>query len=206
MEQWWITLTVFQQVMFVLATAATFVMLVFLVLMIFGADDANSFDGDVDAGDAGDADLINDTPLSGFSGLRILTLRGALAFLSVAAWSAYGFSGFLSPWLSALIGVVLGVLAAYLMALAFRASMRLESEGNLNLKNAVGKIGTVYIKVPKSRSGIGKVNVTVQERYSELDAVTAGNEDLTTGTIVEITGLENETTVMVQKSDKAIKK
>jgi len=90
MAQWWEALSVFQQVMFTVASAATIVMIIFLILMMFGASE---FGGDVD--DPSDVDLnadgINDEPLSAFSGFRVLTLRGALAFLAIGGWTAYGF-------------------------------------------------------------------------------------------------------------------
>jgi len=206
MTQWWEALNAFQQAMLVLASTATFVMIVFLVLMIIGGDSGDSFEGDVDAdvdadadADVGGSDVLNDEPLSGFGGLRLLTVRGVLAFLSVGAFTAFGFSSFISPWLSSLFGAIAGVIASYLLALALRASKRLESTGNLNYQNAIGKSGNVYIKVPSSHSGIGKVTLTLQERFVEIDAVTLDTEDLKTGTAVEVVGLENETTLIVER-------
>jgi membrane protein implicated in regulation of membrane protease activity len=206
MTQWWDALSAFQQAMFVLASTATFLMIVFLVLMIIGGDSGDTFEGDVDAdidadadADIGGSDVLNDEPLSGFGGLRLLTVRGVLAFLSVGAFTAFGFSSFISPWLSSLLGAIAGVIASYLLALAFRASKKLESTGNLNYQNAIGKSGNVYIKVPSSHSGIGKVTLTLQERFVEIDAVTLDTEDLMTGTAVEVVGLENETTLIVER-------
>ncbi|MFH0993664.1 MAG: hypothetical protein V1761_04870, partial [bacterium] len=158
---------------------------------------------DLDVDDPSDVDVntdgINDEPLTAFSGFRVLTLRGALAFLAVGGWTAYGFYTVVGAWLSVLFGIVAGAVAAYLLALAFRATMKLENEGNLDYHNAVGKIGTIYIKVPKSRIGSGKVTLTIQERFIEADAVTEDLQDLTTGTAVDIIGVVNETTLVVTK-------
>ena len=195
--QWWESLTAFQQVMFVLAISATVVMFIFLILMIFGSDGSDSFDGDVDLDS--DVDSINDEPLTNFSGLRILSVRGVLAFLSVGAWTTYGFAGIVHPLLSSLFGVIAGAVASYLMALAFRASMKLESEGNLEYKNAIGKKGNVYIRIPAKRQGTGKVTLTFQERFVEVDAITDEDTDLVTGTIIEVIAMENGTTVLVKK-------
>lgn len=195
--QWWESLTAFQQVMFVLAISATVVMFIFLILMIFGSDGSDSFDGDVDLDS--DVDSINDEPLTNFSGLRILSVRGVLAFISVGAWTTYGFAGIVHPLLSSLFGVIAGAVASYLMALAFRASMKLESEGNLEYKNAIGKKGNVYIRIPAKRQGTGKVTLTFQERFVEVDAITDEDTDLVTGTIIEVIAMENETTVLVKK-------
>lgn len=202
MIQWWEAQSDFQQVMFILAAAGTIVLFVFLLLMIFGVGGDESFDGDVDA-DADIDDVANDEPVGAFGGLRILTIRGAFTFLAIGGWTAYGFADLVHPVFAVLFGVVFGFIAAFLLALIFRAFPKLENQGNLDYKNAIGKSGTVYIKVPKNHSGTGKVNLTFQEHYVEVDAVTNDPEDLTTGMAVTVFGLENESTVIVTKlSDK----
>lgn len=221
MFQWWQALTPYQQTLFSIAVAATFVMIVFIVLMLFGGH-SDSFeagaevpggvidgtpddvpdglpDGGPDLTAPGAVDSFNDTPISSLAGLRIFTVRGILAFFSIGGWTAYALSDVLDPGWGLLIGAAAGALASFLLAFALRQAMKLESEGNLDYRNAIGKKGTVYIKVPHNRTGTGHVNVTFQDRFMEVDAVTDENEDLRTGTPVEITGLEKETTVIVKK-------
>jgi hypothetical protein len=192
---WWESLTSFQQIMFVIAVSSSAVMLIFLVLMLIGVD-GSDFDG-VDTPDL-DVDFLNDEPLSGIGGLRILTLKGVLAFLSIGAWTAYLFVDLLGPIFSSLIGVVLGFVAAFLQALAYRAMMRLESSGNIDYNNAVGKTGTVYMRVPKLKSGKGKVTLVIQERYAEIDAVTEEEEDILPKTSIVIIGLLDPTTLIIK--------
>ena len=192
---WWESLTSFQQIMFVIAVSSSAVMLIFLVLMLIGVD-GSDFDG-VDAPDL-DVDFLNDEPLSGIGGLRIVTLKGVLAFLSIGAWTAYLFVDLLGPIFSSLIGVVLGFVAAFLQALAYRAMMRLESSGNIDYNNAVGKTGTVYMRVPKLKSGKGKVTLVIQERYAEIDAVTEEEEDILPKTSIVVIGLLDPTTLIIK--------
>ena len=192
---WWESLTSFQQIMFVIAVSSSAVMLIFLVLMLIGVD-GSDFDG-VDTPDL-DVDFLNDEPLSGIGGLRILTLKGVLAFLSIGAWTAYLFVDLLGPIFSSLFGVVLGFVAAFLQALAYRAMMRLESSGNIDYNNAVGKTGTVYMRVPKLKSGKGKVTLVIQERYAEIDAVTEEEEDILPKTSIVVIGLLDPTTLIIK--------
>lgn len=194
---WWQSLSSYQQVMFIIAVSATAVMVVFLILMLIGMDNTD-FDGVTDGLEDG-LDLLNDEPLTGIAGLKILTVRGVLVFLSIGAWTAFLFENFLSFFWASLFGVILGLIAMYLQALAFRAMMKLESIGNMNYENAIGKTGTVYIRIPKEKSGKGKINVVIQETYAEVDAMTESNEDLMPKTVVEVVGLENPTTVIVKK-------
>jgi len=191
---WWDQLSSFQQGMFIVAVSASFVMLIFLVLMLIGIE-GTDFDG-ID--DVSDVDVINDEPLSGIGGLKILTIRGILAFISMGAWTAYIMVNWMHPLLASAIGIVVGALSAYLLALAFRATYKLESSGNLDYVNAIGQVGTVYIRVPKSKSGKGKITLTIQERYIEVDAMTEWNQDLMPKTIVEVIGIEDTTTLIVK--------
>jgi len=191
---WWEQLTSFQQGMFIIAVSASLVMVIFLVLMLIGIEGAD-FDG-VD--DISDVDIINDEPLSGIGGLKILTIRGILAFISMGAWTAYLLVNWMHPLLASAIGIVVGSISAYLLALAFKATYKLESSGNLDYANAIGQIGTVYIRVPKSKSGKGKITLTIQERYIEVDAMTEWDQDLMPKTVVEVVGIEDTTTLIIK--------
>jgi hypothetical protein len=193
---WWQSLTLFEQISFITAVSATFVMFVFLILMLIGVD-GSDFDG-IDVPEV-NTDFINDEPISAIGGLRIFTIKGALAFLSIGGWIAYIFVGMIGPVLSVLLGVILGSAAAVLQAMAFKAMMKLEVAGNLDYKNAIGKIGTVYIRVPKNKSGKGKITVVIQERYAEIDAITEDLEDILPKTTITVVGLYDETTLLVKR-------
>ncbi len=193
---WWDALSTFQQVMFVIAVTSTAIMLIFLVLMIIGIDDA-----DFDGGDAFEGDLgyLNDEPLTGIAGLKIFTIKGVLVFLSLGAWTAYLLDGVLHIAFVIVLALIIGFIGAFLQALAFRAMMKLESSGNINYENAIGKTGTVYITIPKEKKGKGKITMVVQDRFAEIDAITNDLEELLPKTHVEIIGLEDSTTVIVKK-------
>ena len=189
---WWNNLSNFQQVSFVVAVTASVIMLIFLLLMIIGVDDT-----DFDGIDGPDIDVINDEPLIGFSGLRILTLRGILVLISMGAWTSFLLEPIMHWAFAVIIGVLVGIVSALLVALAFKASLKLESTGNLDYKNAIGKDATVYIRVPKNRTGKGKITFNMQERFVEVDAVTEDLEDLMPKTSVVILDVIDETTLKV---------
>lgn len=194
---WWESLSVFQQVMFIIAVSASGVMVIFLILMLFGIDGAE-YDG-VDIPDSS-VDVFNDEPLTGIAGLRILTVRGMLVFLAIGAWVAYLFSSLSGPIISSVIGIVFGVGAAYLQALAFRATLKLESVGNMDYHNAIGKIASVYLRIPRSKSGKGKISIIIQDRLAEVDAITEEAQDLLPNTSVEVIGMEDQNTLIVRST------
>jgi len=216
MNIWWESLTAFQQSMFVIASTATIIMIIFLILMLFGlhgdsfdggVDVSGDFDpsavghGDFDASIHGDTDVFNHEPLSSFSGLKIITVRGVLAFLSVGAWVAFLVSTSLNAWFASMFGIVSGAIASILLAYAFKQMMKLESEGNIQYENALGKNGTVYMRIPANKMGKGKVNVTIQEHFVEVDAITPELTDIKPGEIIIVTGVENENTVIVKRQE-----
>ena len=79
---------------------------------------------------------------------------------------------------------------------------KLQSNGAINIKNAIGKIGTVYLTIPPRRSGFGKVNVLVQERYAEYDAVTDGDEPIPTLAEIEVIGAVGADKLVVKRYKK----
>jgi membrane protein implicated in regulation of membrane protease activity len=184
-----------EQVLFVLASSSTAIMIIFLILLLFGFE-TDEFDG-ADIPDM-DVDGINDDPISGIAGLKVLTLRGVLVFIAMGSWTAFLLVDGLDIWLALLIGVIVGVIAAYLQAIAFRATLKLESVGNIDYENAIGKTGTVYIRIPKKRSGKGKISLIIQDRLVEVDAVTEEDNDLLPKASIEVVGLLDSATLIVK--------
>jgi len=192
---WWSTMSTLEQVLFILASSSTAIMIIFLIMMLLGFDSDEFDSGDVPNLDA---DGINDEPLTGIAGLKVLTLRGALVFFAIGSWTSYLLVSSLGVLWGLLIGVVVGVIAAYIQALAFRATLRLESSGNIDYNNAIGKIGSVYLRIPKKRLGKGKVSIIIQDRLTEVDAVTDQEDDLLPKASVEVVGLLDATTLIVK--------
>ena len=76
--------------------------------------------------------------------------------------------------LVAFIGFVLGsFLVAFNMLLLFAMS-KLKHEGNVRLENAIDEEAIVTLTIPQSRTGVGKVRVSIQGRLKEYHAVTDG--------------------------------
>ncbi len=192
---WWSTMSTLEQVLFILASSSTAIMIIFLIMMLLGFDSDEFDSGDVPDLDA---DGINDEPLTGIAGLKVLTLRGALVFFAIGSWTSYLLVSSLGVLWGLFIGVVVGVIAAYIQALAFRATLRLESSGNIDYNNAIGKIGSVYLRIPKKRLGKGKVSIIIQDRLTEVDAVTDQEDDLLPKASVEVVGLLDATTLIVK--------
>lgn len=184
-----------EQVLFILASSSTAIMIIFLVMLLLGFD-TDEFDG-IGSPDI-DIDGINDDPITGIAGLKVLTLRGVLVFLAIGSWTAFLLVSSAGIWLGLVLGAIAGVIAAFIQALAFRAALKLESSGNIDYMNAVGKAGTVYLRIPKNRQGKGKVSMVIQDRLTEVDAVTEEDQDLLPNQTIIVVSLLDATTLIVK--------
>lgn len=188
MTVWWESLDTLGKVYACIAFPSTLILVIQIILSIVG------FDGDgADIADGDVSDFAFD------DGLSIFTVRGVIAFLAVGAWTGLSVSDTISPWLRVGISLAAGFAAMLAVALLFKLIMRLQDDGTLDVKNAVGLVGTVYLTVPAKRQGAGKVNVLVQERYAEIEAVSDDGESLSYGTPVQVVGVLGERTLIVTK-------
>lgn len=188
--------TEFQRVLFIIAAAATLIMIVQIILIVIGigGNDASfDYDGEID-----DVDLANDEGLSDTAGLRLLSIRSALAFLAIGGWMAYTMAFLLSWWASLLIGIAVGAVAAVGVAFLLKNIMKLQSNGNINLSNAVGKVGDVYLTIPADRKGSGKVNLTVQDSFIEREAVTDNDTPIKTGEKIKVVKVIGDDVLLVE--------
>jgi len=208
---WWDSLNNLQQVMFIIATVATSLMIILIIMMLIGMDGGEAFDGDIDV-DAnlddvddgsfgGSSDVFNQESFFSLGGLKIVTIRGVLAFLSIGGWVVFIMADSSPVWLAILIGVLSGSVAAVLLAFVMRAIFRLESSGNLDYSTAVGKTATVYIRIPKNNEGKGKIMLVHQGKMIEVDAITKEVNEIITKKEVIIVGLEDDTTFIVKSID-----
>lgn len=206
MTQWWNALSLMQQIVFVIACATTLFMLGQIVMMLigFGESDVDADAGDIDVPDT-DAPTLDVDPGhpegdGGFRlfGLKIFTVRSIIAFFCIGSWVAFTMEYFLRWPLALLIGIVAGLAAGLLMAYVMHALMKLQSSGNIDVTNSVGAEADVYLTVPAHRESRGKINLTLQERFVELEAVTDCEEPLETGTRVRVVEALDEETVRVE--------
>ncbi len=82
----------------------------------------------------------------------------------------------------------------------------MSSTGNERISNAVGLRATVYIPIPASGTGAGKVQLSMQHRIVEYQAITDDAEPLKTGESVEVVGIRNSDTLEVRRSSQPAEK
>jgi hypothetical protein len=217
MGDWWNALSGLERFFALTAIPATLLLLIQTLLLLVGlggghgeaqAETGHDFGGDDggwdhDGHDAPDAHLTGEHAGHEHgeihdAGLRVFTVRGFVAFFCIFGWSGLVcLQGGLGAPVSLLIAFGAGLLSMLSIALILKAALRLQFNGTLDLSNAVGKPASVYLRVPAGRQARGKVNLTVQERYIEADAVTDESGDLLPGREVIVVGLSEPGTLLV---------
>jgi hypothetical protein len=79
----------------------------------------------------------------------------------------------------------------------FIGAQKLQSEGTINMQNAIGLEGTVYLRIPAN--DIGKVNLVLQGALKEFNAVSADKKLINTGEQVRVVGLNAGEMLVVER-------
>ena len=74
--------------------------------------------------------------------------------------------------LNLFLSLLSGLVAMFVVGYLFYSINKLQSSGNISLSNAIGLSGEVYIPIPAARKGVGKVQLLLQERFIEVEAIT----------------------------------
>lgn len=224
MIAWWDSLDTVMKVLYCMAIPATLVLVIQTVLSLLGGfeggagvefsdtsglgdgglDFDTDFNGGSDIGELADADLsgadhagLDGSNPADFSIASMFSLQGIVTFLTVMGWTAIAsISAGGNPLLSIIAGCGLGVLTMYLVARLMFASRKLTESGTVDLRNAIGESGTVYIPVPADGQGEGKITLYLQGRYVEAGCLSFEEEMLPTGAAVRVTDVRNNLLVV----------
>ncbi len=162
------------------------ILLIQLVVHFFGGAIG---DGDLDLFEGGEADL----------SFKFLSLQGLSGFFTM-----FGLVGLALLWESqvapglAIAGdLFAGIITTYIMGRIFQWASRLQSSGNIHMRDAIGVSGTVYTRIQKQKPG--KVTVVVAQRMMTLDACTQDNDSLEQGDRVIVQALEDDGSLLVSR-------
>lgn len=172
--QWFYDISLFEQIYWVVAVLASATFTVIMVMTFLGGD----VDADVDVDMDGDIDGV---------GFQFFTFKNMIGFLTIFGWvgigcirSGYGTGAVLG------ISIFCGLLMMLAMSTLFYFISGLVEEGTMNMDNAVGRTGEVYLPIRAKNGGFGKVQITIQGSLHEIQAFTNDEEDINVGSIVRV--------------------
>ncbi|MCL1866263.1 MAG: NfeD family protein [Oscillospiraceae bacterium] len=210
-SNWWNLLEMTEQILFCIAIPSTVLLVIQAILIMVGgaggADAGGDF-GDVGGvGDVGDAGDIGDVHSGDFDGsghhdfgvMSMLSIQGIASFFCVFGWSSLFMYRSGVPLIIAVItAIVLGLLVMYALAKIMLYLNKLSHSGTLDVKNLLGNMGTVYLRIPPKGEGKGKVMVQTSERFVEFDAVSEKEEYIANNTEVRVIDIIGENVLVVE--------
>lgn len=195
MGEWWSGLPIEQQIYWAVALFASLMISIqTLLLLLHGAD----------LDDTGDFDM--DGPEEHPSGLQVLSSRTVFGFLLGFGWTGV----IVAPdaarsEFTALAATTVGFLFGAAIFWLLRFLNSLKHSGTLDYANAIGQIGTVYLPIPAGMSGSGKIQVIVQGRLQEIQALTRHGERIENRARVRVVELLDDNTLVVEPAEAGVR-
>lgn len=220
---WWESLSTIGKIFAAAAIPSTVILLLQTILMLIGigghalsdamadADADADVGGDVgDIGDGGDVDVHDgifgdgdsdvDADADADFSLRLFSFRGIIAFVCVFGWVGVLCTRYqLATPLAVLLSVVAGFVAMLVIAVLFRMVYSLQSDGTEDIRNALGASGTVYLRIPAQREGCGKVNLLLDGKLVEKEAITDDREIIQYGEQIVVIGISGGAQLLVRR-------
>ncbi|MBN2851909.1 MAG: hypothetical protein JXQ23_04150 [Clostridia bacterium] len=211
MSDWWVQLSSLQRFFYLVAIPSTVILLLQSILTIIGFGSNGDADMDIDADIDVDVDMDTHIDidhsgtdpvdnLAGTADFRFVTVRGIIAFLTMFGWVGAALApSALHTVFTILLASAAGLSSMLLIALLFYGISKLQSSGNINYRLAIGKEAKVYIPIPPNREGFGKVQILLQERLLELEAISDCSSIIKTGETVQVIDIFNTSTCVVDR-------
>lgn len=187
---WLKSLSVTEHVFFWIAIAGSAALVIQIIIMLcsfagMDADVSDTFDGDVDSD----------------GGLSFFSVKAITAFFALGGWCGFATASAIdNVWAPVLVAIATGSVALVGVGFAMRGISKLQCSGNLVKEKLAGMTATVYVTVPAARAGRGKITLTAQGKFTELDAVTDDAEKLAVDTPVKILSYEEDFVVVERAS------
>jgi len=187
----WQAMALIEKVYWCFAVPFSLIFVIQIILTFFGGDiDGVEADGDADAAVDGDTGI----------DFQFLSLKNLVAFFTIFGWTGIAcLKGGTNTGITILISTFAGLIMMTIMASIAYFMGKLTHNGTMNINNAIGKTATVYLRIPRKRSGMGKVQVMIQG-LKTMDAVTDSETEIPTGAVVEVTDVINGEILLVKSS------
>lgn len=162
-----------EKIFWFIAIPSSIVFLIMTVLTFIGMDSTDGLD----------ADFEGDTEDSG-GAFQLFTLRNLVSFLAVFSWSGITcLKNSISLTSTLSISIILGLVMVLILSSLFYFTGKLQANYTPDPKHSIGKLGKVYLRIPKN--GTGKVIVSYGGTNRIVDAM-SNEHDCPTGSRVKI--------------------
>jgi len=170
------------------AIPTTIIFLIQTIITFMGVDSSDGLNADFDS-DFNDGDTT----------FQLFSLRNLINFLLGFSWTGISFYNTINnPILLITVSVIVGFLFVFLFFIIIKQVQKLEEDNSFKLENTLNKSAEVYLTIPEKKTGKGKISISINGTFHELDAVTEHDEKINSGSIVKVEKIENNNILIVK--------
>ena len=152
----------------------------------------------MEIGDVQDVSGMEEAHTNTDMSFRFISLQGLTAFFMMFGLAGLALSKSGQQGLFTVVGgIAAGAFTVWVISRIFLGAQKLQSEGTLNMRNAIGLSGTVYLTIPAGETG--KVSIVLQGALKEFNAVAADKQLIKTGERVQVVGLTAGEVLIVER-------
>lgn len=162
-----------------IAIPTSLIFLIQTIITFTGLDVADGFDTDFHA-DAHDGDF------------QLFSLRNLINFLLGFSWTGISFYSTIGEhtWFLIVLSFVVGVLFVLLFFFVIKQVQKLAEDNSFQINNTLNKTAEVYLTIPENKTGKGKILISVNGAFHELEAMTESGP-IPSGSSVKVIKVEN---------------
>lgn len=169
------------------ALPTSLIFIIQTIMTFLGVDSSDGIDADFDGNLEG-----ADAPFQLFS------LRNLINFLLGFSWTGISFYSIIpNQILLITISVLVGVLFVYIFYLIIKQVQKLAEDNSFKIANTLNKTAEVYLPIPERKSGRGKVMISVNGAFHELQAMTE-QDRIPSSTLVKVVKIESDNILIVE--------
>jgi membrane protein implicated in regulation of membrane protease activity len=170
-----------------IALPTSLVFIVQIIMTFLGVDASDGLEPDFHSLDGADAPF------------QLFSLRNLVNFLLGFSWTGISFyTTILNRTALVVLSFVVGSLFVYLFFLIIRQIQKLAEDNSFKISSTLNKSADVYLAIPESKKGKGKIMISVNGAFHELEAMTE-NEKIESGAVVKVVRIENNNILIVEK-------
>lgn len=156
-------------------------------MTFIGADTSDGLQADFD-GDLSGAD----------APFQLFSLRNLVNFLLGFSWAGISFySSIPNKAILIVVSLAIGILFVYMFFLIISQLLKLSENNSFNISNTLNKTAEVYLTIPENKKGKGKIMISINGAFHELDAMTE-HDRIPSGSVVKVVKIENENILIVE--------
>lgn len=164
--------------------------------LIFAIQTILTFVG-MDSSDGLDADFDGDLQ-GGEEPFQLFSFRNLINFLLGFSWTGISFYDTIeNQTVLIFTSFAVGCLFVYIFFLIINQVQKLAEDNSFKIESTVGKVADVYLTVPASKSGSGKVLISVKGAVHELEAMSEGDA-IPSNAKVKVVRIESSSILIVE--------